>query len=81
MSLLTAKYICTKDNAIIVFASMLKHSDFKNFEPVSAGFICFGADDKHNPTCTCYGESVSLGLKAQKKDTKLAERQLLGKIF
>ena len=33
------KYMRTKDNEIIVFGEIMQHSDFRNFNPVSAGFI------------------------------------------
>lgn len=73
------KYIRTKDNKIIVFSELLEHSQFKMFEPVSAGFISIGALNKHEPDCTCYGESFSLNLKADEEyDTQLAKKQILG---
>jgi len=81
------KYIRTKDNQIIVFSGLFQHSDFKNDNPISAGFISFGTKktgehngkEYHEPYCSCYGESVSLGLKADEiKDTELANRQILG---
>lgn len=71
------KYIVTKDREIIVFSELFNHSDFKKFNPVSAGFISFGVNKQGNPTCSCYGESVSLGLKSNpESDTILAKRQL-----
>jgi hypothetical protein len=74
-----AKYIKTKDNVIIVFSELLQHKQFKHFEPVSAGFISIGAEGKYEPSCTCYGESVSLDLKSDEEvDTKLARKQILG---
>jgi hypothetical protein len=72
-----AKYIKTKDKEIIVFGDIMVHSDFINFNPISAGFIHFGKDKQGNPTCTCYGESISLSLKCdEEEDTFLAKRQL-----
>jgi hypothetical protein len=74
-----AKYIRTKDNEIIVFSELQLHSKFKHFEPISAGFIFFSIDeDRNNPDCICYGESISLGLKSNDDDTQLAKRQILG---
>jgi hypothetical protein len=71
------KYIRTKDNAIIIFAEFMNHSDFRNFNPVSAGFISFGINKEGNPTCSCYGESISLNMKSNpEEDTLLAKRQL-----
>ena len=43
----------------------------------SVGFISFGINKHENPTCSCYGESVSLGLKSNpEEDTEIAKRQL-----
>ncbi len=75
----TAKYIKTKDNKMIVFSGALQHKEFKHFEPVSAGFIAIGVGSDKNPDCTCYGESISLGIKCDdEQDTKLAKQQILG---
>jgi hypothetical protein len=72
-----AKYIKTKDKEIIVFGEIMVHSDFKNMNPISAGFISFGINEDGNPTCSCYGESISLGLKSdEEEDTFLAQSQL-----
>lgn len=73
---LKTKYIITKDNIIIVFPELLQHSDFKEFNPISAGFISFGVNKQGNPSCTCYGESISLDLKSREEDTEIAKKQL-----
>ena len=71
------KYIKTKDKEIIVFGEIMVHSDFKDMNPISAGFISFGIDEDGNPTCKCYGESISLGLPSdEEEDTQLAQSQL-----
>ena len=71
------KYVITKNKEIIVFPELLQHSDFKHFSPISAGFISIGINEQGNPSCSCYGESISLGLKSNpEEDTKLAKRQL-----
>ena len=72
------KYIRTKHNEIIVFSELLQHSDFKHFEPISAGFISIGIGKDRNPDCTCHGQSASLGLGAREDDTLLAQKQILG---
>ena len=73
------KYIKTKDKQIIVFGEFYTHDQFKNFEPISAGFISFDYDSNSELVCNCYGKSVSLGLKADvKEDTELARNQILG---
>lgn len=78
------KYIKTKEGIIIVFPEILQHSDFKHFQPVTAGFIAIGVkkteDGYHETDCTCYGESVSLELKSSEEDSLLAKRQILGQI-
>ena len=74
-----AKYIKTKDKQIIVFGEYYTHDEFKKFEPISAGFIWFDTNLQGETTCHCYGESISLGLKAdEKEDTELARQQILG---
>lgn len=71
------KYIKTKQREIIVFSELFDHSDFRSFNPVSAGFIYIGADGEGCPTCSCHGESVSLKLKSDPEDSVLAKRQIL----
>ena len=71
------KYVRTKCGKIIVFSDLFQHREFKRFVPVSAGFISFGIGNDGNPTCNCYGESISLGLKSDPSDTGLAKRQIL----
>jgi hypothetical protein len=80
---MATKYIKTKDNQIIVFSALFNHSKFKNFKPISAGFILFTTDDLGIPICECYGESVSLNfLKSNpEQDSKLANIQILGNYF
>lgn len=70
------KYVITENDYIIVFPGLFNHSDFRHYNPKRAGFISFGVKDG-NPTCSCYGESFSLGLKSDpEKDTLIAKRQL-----
>jgi hypothetical protein len=74
---LKQKYIITSNKVIIVFPELLQHSEFKHFNPTSAGFISFGVNKEGNPSCSCYGESISLGLVSNpEEDTKIAKRQL-----
>jgi hypothetical protein len=61
-----------------VFGQLFNHSDFKDWQPVSAGFISIGIGEDQNPDCTCFGESTSLKLRAHPDDTMLAKRQILG---
>ena len=77
-----AKYIKTKDKKIIVFSGLNNHSDFKNFNPVSAGFIRFEIDIEGNVNCVCWGESISLQMKSdENEDTMLANMQITGNMF
>lgn len=71
------KYVITKEREIIVFSELMQHSDFKHFQPISAGFISFGINKEGNLSCNCYGESISLGIKSNpEEDTIMAKRQL-----
>lgn len=72
------KYVKVQNNQIIAFGEGLNHKDFKDWNPVSAGFISVGIDKNGNPIATCYGGSDSLGLKADEEDGVLATRQILG---
>ena len=70
------KYVITDDNVIIVFPELLQHKEFKHFNPIRAGFISFGVNKEGNPTCSCYGKSVSLGIESNPEiDTQIAKRQ------
>jgi hypothetical protein len=81
------KYIKINTNGhdkIIVFSGLIQHKEFKNLNPISAGFISIGAtiQDGHPITdCTCYGKSDSLGIDSAPEDTELAKKQILGIIF
>lgn len=71
------KYVITSNNEIIVFSELIQHKEFIHFNPISAGFIAFGVNKQGNPTCSCYGESVSLSLISRPlEDTIIAKRQL-----
>jgi len=60
-----------------VFPELLEHSEFREWEPISAGFISFGLNKERNPTCSCYGRSISLELASDpKRDTEIAKMQL-----
>jgi hypothetical protein len=79
---MATKYIKTKYQKIIVFSELMVHSDFKKFDPVSAGFIDFYTDENDNVKCRCYGSSISLNLKSQpEEDTMLANMQIASLMF
>lgn len=73
----SAKYIVSSDGRMIVFSAALNHSDFKKFNPISAGFIAIGLDKEGNPDCTCYGKSESLGIGAGDQDSAIAKFQII----
>lgn len=74
-----AKYIKTNDKKIIIFSELNNHSDFKNFNPTSAGFIRFETDVAGDVNCVCYGSSLSLQIDSdQLEDTMLANMQITG---
>lgn len=74
------KYIKTEKNQIIIFSEYHQHSEFKKFNPISAGFVYFDVGTKNGELiCKCYGESVSLKLKADEEiDEELVRNQILG---
>ena len=61
-------------DSIIVFPTIIEHSDFKHMNPKSAGF-CYISEKK----VECFGESISLGLKSEEKgDSLQATKQYCG---
>jgi hypothetical protein len=58
---------------IIIFPTIIEHSDFKSMKPISAGF-CYVHTDK----VVCFGNSISLGLKSMDDDTLMATKQIYG---
>ncbi len=71
------KYVRLKEyDKFIIFSTIIEHSAFANFEPVSAGF-CYINPDKQ--VVSCFGESISLKLKSNpEEDTKFATKQIFG---
>jgi hypothetical protein len=67
------KYIKLEDNSIIIFPMIIQHSAFKELKPITAGF-CYIYEEE---VC-CFGESFSLGIKADKNDSEIATRQIFG---
>lgn len=68
------KYVRLKEyNEIIIFPQILNHSEFRNFNPISAGFCHI-----HKDKVVCFGNSVSLRLDSMDDDTKLATKQIFG---
>lgn len=71
---MTLKYIRTRGDQIIVFPDTMSHDEFKSFDPVSAGFIDFNADEKWLVSVYCHGSSHSLKMHCQPGDTDLANK-------
>ena len=68
------KYVRLGNNdEIIIFPKIMQHTDFKNLNPVSAGF-CYIQENK----VVCFGKSISLGLDSKKDDTLKATKQIYG---
>ena len=68
------KYVRLKQrDVIIILSEVLKHSDFKEMNPVSAGF-CHISENK----VACFGESVSLQMKSDPEDSIIATNQIFG---
>lgn len=68
------KYVRLKEyNSIIIFSTIVEHSKFRNFEPISARFCYI---DKN--TIKCFGKSVSLELESMVEDSELATKQIFG---
>ena len=70
------KYIRLKTDEIIFFPATLMHSDFKIFNPITAGFCEIDEIEKR---IFCFGNSISLGLSSEiEEDSKLATIQMFG---
>lgn len=75
---MATKYIKTEDKKIIIFSGLNNHSDFKRFNPISAGFIQFFIDENKEVKCECYGNSISLNMDSNPdEDTMLANMQIV----
>jgi len=75
------KYIITSGNLPIIFSEGQKHSDFKMFDPISAGFVKFNVfitdDLEPKISAECYGESESLGLKSRPNEDETLINKLI----
>jgi hypothetical protein len=68
------KYVRLQEyDSIIIFPCVISHDDFCQFLPISAGF-CYITEAK----VKCFGESISLKLKSDPDDSKLATKQYCG---
>jgi len=71
------KYVRLKEyDEVIIFPCVMEHSTFKYLNPVSAGFCYI---NPHQHRIDCFGESVSLMIKSDKKeDSFQATKQVFG---
>ena len=68
------KYVRLKEyDEIIIFPQIIQHSEFKNMDPISAGFCHI-----HKDKIVCFGESISLRLEGKEDDSFLATKQVFG---
>ena len=72
-----AKYIKTRDGNIIIFSDAMNHSDFEQFNPVSAGGVFFYSNKDGDVFSSCFGNSFSLDLKSDKNDSNSVDFQIL----
>lgn len=78
-----AKYIVIDtglNDEMIIFSFTLNHNDVaRNFDGkvISAGFIQFSSENDE-VVASCYGESVSLGIKSKPETDNIIAAQLLG---
>lgn len=73
------KYIIFDDNTAIIFANSTSHKDIADKKSVrSAGFCTIetyrNSFDDIRARVSCYGESISLGVKSNESDNKIIER-------
>ena len=67
------KYVITDDGFPILFGEYQSHTEFKHFNPMSAGFCHISDGEIGEPVLKvhCFGESIGLNLKANpEKDEK-----------
>tara|TARA_R110000787_G_scaffold11722_12_gene38528 strand:- start:9849 stop:10133 length:285 start_codon:yes stop_codon:yes gene_type:complete len=69
------KYVKLKQyNEVIIFPTIIDHSEFIDWEVVSAGFCHVHADK-----IVCFGKSISLGIESKpNQDTFHATKQVFG---
>jgi len=68
-----AKYIRTEEDNMIIFSKQIKHNDFKNFCPISAGFIESYKNKDGKIKFRCFDKSESLNLGPQWDDDVIVE--------
>ena len=81
------KYIVIDERNAIVFSETLTHKEIAGYgyNITGAGFVSFevGQDEYGCGTITahCYGESVSLGVASNPKDSDIVTRELFSSYF
>ena len=77
-----AKYVIIDDRMPRIFTEVENHSDMVRHgeKCTSAGFVYFSANRHGNVVSSCYGESISLGLKADpERDKHLIDTFILNR--
>jgi hypothetical protein len=73
------KYILFEDAGYVIFEGGTKHSTmvykYPNDKVISAGFVNIN-DTAEESALSCYGESQSLDIKSDEKDTEYLARRL-----
>lgn len=75
------KYVMDEDDSFRIIPIHIGHDSVKNYSTKSAGFVIFyqyeNADSPDNLGAECFGESISLKLKADvKHDSDVITRSL-----
>lgn len=72
------KYVMFDSDTPIIFPDHVTHANMAHTQGMpatSAGFVHIGGRDEYgNPQFVCYGESVSLRLKSNEKDSQIMNR-------
>ncbi len=62
------KYIVGESGDFAIFSPTAKHSDVARQmmgKPAGAGFIQISMSEGHAPIISCYGESITIGIKSR----------------
>jgi hypothetical protein len=73
-----AKYVIV-DGCAIIFSAAIQHKDMVGYneKATSAGFVRFYFDEEDDEIkVKAYGESVSLGIASQERDSTILTRQI-----
>lgn len=78
------KYVIVEDDGFLVpilFSYLLEHSKFKDWHPVSAGFVdvnaVIGLAGRTTIEVSVFGRSYSLGIAAMPSDAELIRKSIV----